>query len=363
MNNTIRIGIIGTGFGQSAMLPGFRLAEGAEVAAICSARRERAEAAAQAHGIPLAFDDYRAMLAEANLDLVCIATPVATHAPMTLAAIAAGCHVLCEKPMAMDVTEAAAMLQAAEGAGVVHMIDHELRFNPTRARIADLIAEGYLGRIYYASIRNVSGMRGDPSRPWDWWSDRARGGGALGANGSHQVDLLRWWLGEITAVSGQLNTFVQQRPDPAQGGALRTVDSDDHFSFSARFAGGAQAHVFVSYVAHHGGGNQVEIHGERGSLVLDNNDRLWGKLLGEEARDLTVPDPLEGTPGVPNGVWARSFAHLARELVTALREGRAPARGATFRDGLRCQQVLDAVRQSHAEERWVAVEGVKGREA
>jgi predicted dehydrogenase len=355
MHNTIRIGIIGTGFGQSAMVPGLRRVAGAELAAICSARRERAEAAAKAHGIPLAFDDYRAMLAEANLDLVCIATPVATHAPMTLAALEAGCHVLCEKPMAMDVREATAMLQAAEAAGRVHMIDHELRFNPTRTRIAELIATGYLGRIYYANICNVSGMRGDPSRPWDWWSDRSRGGGALGANGSHQVDLLRWWLGEITSVSGQLNTFVQQRPDPAEGGVLRTVDSDDQFSFSARFAGGAQAHVFVSYVAHHGGANQVEIHGERGSLVLDQADRLWAKLLGGEVEELTVPDPLEGAPGVPNGVWARSFVHLAEELVTALREQRAPARGATFRDGLRCQQVLDAIRQSHAEERWVTI--------
>ncbi len=355
MKNTIRIGIIGTGFGQTAMLPGFRHAAGAEVAAICSARRERAAAAAQAHSIPLAFDDYRAMLAEANLDLVCIATPVATHAPMALAAIEAGCHVLCEKPMAMDVHEAQAMLQAADAAGVVHLIDHELRFNPTRAKIAELIASGYLGQVYYAGIRNSSGMRGDPNRAWDWWSDRARGGGALGANGSHQVDLLRWWLGEITAVSGQLNTFVQARPDPAQGGALRPVDSDDQFNFSARFASGAQAHVFVSYVAHHGGSNQAEIHGERGSLVLDHADRLWGKQLGSAVEELTVTDPLEGVPGVPAGVWARSFAHLAQELVTALREERAPQRGATFRDGLRCQHVLDAVRQSHAEERWIAV--------
>ncbi|NJM08375.1 Gfo/Idh/MocA family oxidoreductase [Candidatus Gracilibacteria bacterium] len=357
MKETIRIGIIGTGFGQSTMLPSFRRTAGAEVVAIASARRERAEAAAQANNIAMAFDDYRAMLAEAQLDLVCIATPVVTHAPITLAAIAAGCHVLCEKPMAMDRSEAVAMLQAATDAGVVHMIDHELRFNPTRAKIAELLANGSLGRVYHIHIRSISGMRGDPSRAWDWWSDRSRGGGALAANGSHQVDLLRWWLGEITAVSGQLNTFVTARPDPAQGGALRAVDSDDQFSFSARFANGAQASVFVSYVAHYGGTNQVEIHGERGSLLLDQADRLWGKQLGGAVEELTVPDPLEGAPDLPNSVWARSFAHLAQELVPALREGRAPQRGATFLDGLRCQQVLDAVRQSHVEERWIAVHG------
>jgi predicted dehydrogenase len=356
MKEMLRIGIIGTGFGLSTMVPGFRRIAGAELVAISSARRERAEAAARANGIAMAFDDYRTMLAEAQLDLVCIATPVITHAPITLAAIAAGCHVLSEKPMAMDRDEAATMLRAARDAGVVHVIDHELRFNPTRAKIADLLATGYLGRIYYATIRSVSGMRSDPARVWDWWSDRSQGGGALAANGSHQVDLLRWWLGEIVAVSGQLNTFVTARPDPAQNGALRTVDSDDQFSFSARFANGAQAEVFVSYVAHYGGANHVEIHGERGSLLLDHGERLWGKQVDGVVEELTVPDLLEGAADLPNSVWARSFAHLAQELVTALREGRTPQRGATFCDGLRCQQVLDAVRQSDAEERWISVQ-------
>lgn len=357
MSSTVRVGIVGTGFGVSAMLPGFRLAPGAEVVAICSGRRERAEAAAQAHGIPMAFDDYRAMLDRARLDLVCVATPVATHAPITLAAIAAGCHVLCEKPTAMDAAEAAAMLRAAEAAGVVHLIDHELRFNPTRARVAELLAEGYVGRVTYAHIRNVSAMRADPARAWDWWSDRARGGGALGASGSHQVDLLRWWLGEIVAVSGQLATYVGQRPDPAAGGALRAVTADDQFSLIARLASGAAAHVFVSYVAHHGGDNQIEVHGDAGSLVIDHGDRLWGRRAGAAApEELTAPDPLEGAPGVPASVWGRSFVYLARELTAAIGEGRAPRRGATFADGLRCQQVLDAVRRSHDEGRWVSLE-------
>jgi predicted dehydrogenase len=357
-NDTVRVGIIGTGFGQSAMVPGFRLADRAEVVAICSRRRERAEAAAQSHGIPLAFDDYHEMLARAQLDLVCIATPVATHAPMTLAAVAAGCHVLCEKPMAMTTVEAAAMLRAAEDAGIIHMIDHELRFNPTRARIAELIADRYLGRVYYAHIRNVSALRADSNQPWSWWSDRSQGGGALGANGSHQVDLLRWWLGEIVAVSGQLETFVQRRPDPARPGEWRTVDSDDHFSFSAKFEGGAQAHVFVSYVAIHGGFNQIEIHGEAGSLVLDHNDRLWGKRASMDTpEELTPPDPLDGVAGAPANVWARSFVHLARAFVAAIHEKRPLTRGATFADGLRCQQVLDAIRRSHNESRWIAVEG------
>jgi predicted dehydrogenase len=355
-SETVRVGIIGTGFGVSAMLPGFRLTPGAEVVALCSGRRERAEAAAREHGIPHAFDDYRAMLAEARLDLVCVVTPVATHAPMTLAAIEAGCHVLCEKPTALDAAEAREMYERAQAAGVLHMIDHELRFNPTRRRIAELLGAGYVGAVRYAYVRSVSGSRADPAQPFSWWSERARGGGALGAAASHQLDLLRWWLGEAVEVSGQLETFVRERPDP-ESGAPRAVDSDDQYSLIARFAGGAYAHLFTSYVAHHGGFNRIEIHGDTGSLVLDHDDRLWGRRLGEpEPTEHTVADPLFGAPGLQPSVYNVSFVHLARELVGAIREGRALREGATFLDGWRTQQLLDAARRSWDERRWVAVE-------
>jgi predicted dehydrogenase len=354
---TVRVGIIGTGFGVSAQVPGFRRAEGAEVVALCSGRRERAEAAAREHGIPLAFDDYREMLARAGLDLVSVVSPVYLHHPMTLAALEAGCHVLCEKPTAMDAGEARAMLDAAEAAGVVHMLDHELRFNPTRRRIRELLSEGYVGAVRYVQLRNVSGMRADPARPFSWWSERARGGGALGAAASHQVDLLRWWLGEIVEVSGQLETFVRSRPDPDTGEA-RAVDADDQYALMARFAGGAYAHVFTSYVAHHGGFNSVEIHGEQGSLVLDNDDRLWGRRAGEAApAELTVADPLFGAPDLQPTVWNVSFVHLARELVGAIREGRPVREGATFLDGWRNQLVLDAARRSWEAKRWVSIDG------
>src|SRR3712207_6113047 len=139
--DTIRVGIIGSGFGQSAMIPGFRLTPGAEVVALTSGRRERAEAAAREHNIPHAFDDYREMLDKVELDLVAVVTPVYLHYPMTMDALDRGIHVLCEKPMAMDLAQAKAMYAKAQDQGVVHMIDHELRFNPTRRRLQELLAE------------------------------------------------------------------------------------------------------------------------------------------------------------------------------------------------------------------------------
>ncbi|MBC8078499.1 MAG: Gfo/Idh/MocA family oxidoreductase [Chloroflexales bacterium] len=350
----IRVGIIGTGFGQTVQVPGFRQLPNVEVVAICSGRMARAEAAAHTLAIPHAFDDYRAMLAQTNLDLVSIVTPVYLHRQMALDALDAGCHVLCEKPMALDQREAREMLDRARAAGRIHMIDHELRFNPTRARIAELLASGYIGRVYHANIRSVSGLRAGPNRLWDWWSQREKGGGALGASGSHQIDLLRWWLGEIVSVSGQLETFVRERPNA--NGQPTPVDSDDQFSFTARLASGAYAHVFSSSVVRYGGSNQVEIHGDSGSLVLDNDDRLWGQRAGEaEPTELTVDDPAATIPGIGPTVWARSFVHLARALSTSIRSGQALQRGATFEDGWRCQVALDALRQSWAQRRWVDV--------
>ncbi len=350
---TIRTAIIGTGFGESAMVPGLQLAAGCEVSAICSGRLERAQDAARRHGIAAAYDDYERMLAEVRPDLVCIATPTALHAPMTLAAIAAGAHVICEKPMALDRAESAAMLAAAEAAGVIHVIDHELRFNPTRVALKRALDAGYIGQPTTVSIRSVSALRADARQPWSWWSDKDSGGGALGANGSHQVDLLRWWFGDVTAVSGQLATCVRRRPIAEGSSEWRDVTSDDQFSLIAQMTGGLLAHVFVSYVAHHGGSNQIEVHGSAGSLVIDQQERLWGKQIGRELEELTPVDPLVNEPRVANNLWSRAFVYLAAEVVDAIRTQR-PVRGAaTFRDGLRCQEVLDAVRRSDAEGRWI----------
>ncbi len=356
--DTVRVGIIGTGFGQRAMLPGFRATSHTDVVAICSGRRERAEAAAREADIPHAFDDYRVMLAQVELDLVCVATPVYLHHPMTLAALEQGCHVICEKPMAMNLAEAREMYARAQDVGVIHVIDHELRFNPTRMRMAELLAEGYIGRVYHVVIQSFTGLRADPKQPWSWWSSLAQGGGGVGASASHQVDLLRWWLGELVAVSGRVETFVRERPDP-QTGQPRPVDSDDYYFFEGEFAGGARVTVEASYVAQPGRGTQIEIFGEKGSLTLDSQDRLWGyEASGKSTTELTVADPLEGQPGIAANVWNRSFVHLAREVVAAIREQRRPACVATFRDGAQIQAVLDAIRRSSAERRWVEVEQI-----
>jgi predicted dehydrogenase len=355
-NGKVGVGIVGIGFGLSAELPGFRACEGVEVLAVCSARRERVEAAAQQHSIPHAFTDYGEMLTVEGLDLVSIVTPVYLHHPMTVAALEAGKHVLCDKPTAMNVAEAREMYTGAQTAGVIHMIDHELRFNPTRRKLKQMLDEGYIGQLYHVNANIFSDFRADPiARKWDWWSEAEKGGGALGAAASHQIDLLRWWVGEPLRVSGQLGTFVKQRqlPDSTE---MRTVTSDDQCSFMAESGNGALASVFITNVARHPQGMRTEFQGERGTLILDAEERLWGRRAGESGlTEFTVPDPNLDLPNVQKNVWAVSFVSLARYLTDCIRAGKPLEEGATFADGLRCQIVLDALRQSWAERRWVDV--------
>jgi len=355
-NGKIGVGIIGTGFGRSAQVPGFRSCDGVEVIAVGSSRQERAEAVAGESGIPYAFSDYHAMMELEELDLVSIVTPPYLHYPMTMAAIEAGKHVLCEKPMAMNLAEAQMMYERAQAAGVIHFIDHELRFDPTSMKLQQLIAEGYVGRIYHASIHIATSHRVDPrATTWSWWSQAEKGGGSLGATGSHRIDLLRWWLGEIRSASGELHTFVERRK-VADSDEFRAVTSDDQCAFMLEFESGALASAFISSVAHHPSGTRTEIHGESGSLILDADNRLWGRRAGESgATEWTEPNPYSLLPGVASSVWSISFVGLARYVTDCIRTGTQPERGATFYDGLRCQAVMEAIRQSWDERRWVEV--------
>jgi predicted dehydrogenase len=275
---------------------------------------------------------------------------------MVLAALEAGKHIICEKPMAMNAAEAGEMLESARRTGLVHCIDHELRFNPTHVRARDLLAGGHLGKLRHITITRTAPFNADPmGRPWNWWFQAGTGGGILGAMASHYIDQMRWWIGEIRAVQGRLSTMVPQRRLPDNSG-MRAVETDDACSFMVEFAGGGEGTVILSTVAHHPQGYRAEVFGDEGSLILDAQERLWGARRGEsQLTEYTVPDPAAGLAGIEKTIWARSFVHLVDHVAGALAAGGRPGQGATFEDGLRCQQVMDAIRASWDQRRWLDV--------
>jgi predicted dehydrogenase len=353
MASRLRVGVIGTGFGSLVQIPAFRAHPRAEVVAVASGTPGKAKKAADAFGVPHGFDDWR-KLVSADLDLVSITTPPSLHHAMALAALDAGRHVLCEKPMAMSAAESEDMLAHGERARRIHVIDHELRFNPNRRKARMLIEEGFVGAPRHALLTAVNASRLDPAKPWGWWFDEARGGGLLGAVGSHQVDLLRYWLGDITAVSGTADPVVPERPLP-DGAGRRRVTADEFTTFSLRFRSGAVGTVFLSCVAAHGVGPRIEVWGDEGYLLLDAEDRLWGARQGKALADLTEPETLKPAPGMEYvSLWGVSFVRLADHLISAVLDGAPVAPAATFQDGLAVQRVLDAVRRT-TRTGWVAV--------
>ena len=352
MDGKVGIGIIGTGFARKVQIPGFKACDDAEIVSVASASFENARSTAEEFGIEHFTADWRETVSHPAVDLVCITTPPALHREMTLLAIKHSKHILCEKPMAMNVTEAEEMTKAADSSGVIALIDHELRFLPGRQRAFAMLREGVIGRVRHAKYNFRAAYRGNPELPWNWWSDIEQGGGALGAIDSHVIDSLLWFLdADITSVFCQLNTHVRERKD--RDGKVRQVTTDDEANLLLRFADSeltenATGVVGCSMSEPPEYMNRLEFFGSNGSMRVDNLGELYIAETG--AADwvrVEVDEPIAGSLN-DNG-FARGFKYIAPRIVEAIREGKSTVEdAATFADGVRVQRVLDAARRSDA---------------
>ena len=356
----IRIGIIGAGFARSTQIPAFKACEGARIVAIASAHRENAEQVAREFDIENVESDWRRLVDRYDVDLVSIVTPVVTHCEMTLAALKRGKAVLCEKPMAMNAAEALRMTESAREAGVMALIDHELRFLPGRIKLRELIQQGDIGKVRHAKLTFRSDSRADANRPWNWWSDKTQGGGALGAIGSHVVDGWRWLLGaEVSEVFCNLATHIRERKD--ESGRVQQVTTDDEANFLARFGEtqfteGTTGNAAMSLVEPGKPEHRLEVFGALGALMIEESGELWRSKVGEGEWKRVETDLGELAPGMRDGGWARGFTAFSKRIVEALCAGNTTVAGAaTFEDGYRTQLVLDAARRAHESGCWAKV--------
>jgi predicted dehydrogenase len=348
VTSPVRVGFIGSGFARRVQLPALAHVPGTRAVAIASGHRTNADAAAKEFGLRQVFDDGEALARAADVDLVVVASTPDTHARFAIAALEAGKHVLCEKPMALDGYEAARMVETAERRPrQVAWIDHELRYEPNRRRARELIRSDAIGAVRHIELSLKPYLRGDGrpqafDAPWTWWSDAARGGGILGAVGSHLVDLVRYWTGsEIVSAAGLAEAFVTERRDPE--GRPRPVTADDFASCVLRTKSGVAATITLSTVAHHGPGHFAQVTGSTGTLVLSGETRLEMGRSGGPLEDVSAADDLwEQTR--PNNMWARSFVRLLRDMVAVIGGAAPSGEPARFRDGWQVQRVLDAVR-------------------
>jgi len=360
-----RVAILGTGFGVRVQLPAFRLAGGWEVVSLTGSDHTKTRRMAADLGVPHACESVEEAIERGDPDLVCVSTPPHLHLAQASAVLRAGRHCLMEKPTALDADEAAKLAAMARpnagsgpgGAGAtgtspttgetsspLALVDHELRALPARREARRRIQAGDLGRILTARVVFTSHGAAMPARRWTWHASRAYGGGLLGAIGSHVVDHLRWWLGDVASVRARLTTSIAELPSDE---GPRAVETDDGVDLALRFADGAAASVQLTAVAHRYEGFRWEVHGTEGSLWIDPDGTLAiAPRSSDERIAVPIEDGLGEDPVLDGSLWARGMVLFAGDLHPAVERGVAPGYAATFEDGLATQRVLDAARAS-----------------
>ncbi|HYI58471.1 MAG TPA: Gfo/Idh/MocA family oxidoreductase [Microlunatus sp.] len=379
MSNVLRVGMVGYAFMGAAHSQGWRnaprffdLPVGVELTAVAGRNAEAVQAAADRMGFASTSTDWRELLDRDDIDLIDICTPGDTHAEIAIAALRAGKHVLCEKPLANTVDEAEEMAAAAREAaaqGVFAMCGFTYRRTPALAYARRLIEQGRLGTIRQVRGQYLQDWLHDENAPMTWRLDKSKSGsGALGDIGAHLVDTTQWLTGQsITGVSALLETFVKTRPVAGERSGLGGTGSadapradvtvDDAAVFSARFADGAiGAYEASRFALGRKNAFRVEVNGTEGSLAFDfeSNNELQFFDGTEPAAEqgfrrilVTEPDHPYVAAWWPPGHglgYEHSFTHQVVDLVTDIAEGRQPT--PSFDDGLQVQRVLAAVETS-----------------
>lgn len=369
MNDRIRVGIIGVGWGSLVQVPAFRAVPEYEVVALCSRRQERVEEAGERLGIADRSTDWRSFVERDDLDLISVCTPVDLHVDQTVAALEAGKHVLCEKPVAVTEADARTMLDAAETSGCVHAVCFENRFDPMRLAIWDLVRDGFLGDPYYARIAST-GDYWHPSRQLqsEWMYRLDQGGGYLMGMASHDIDFLLCLFGAPVAVCADVRTTVPRRTRP--DGSVLEVDADDTSVLILRMADGLLATLATSVIGFGSNRRELELLGSDGTLSIDAS--IMGGELDARIRALHVDRDDEvavaASTRMPRSgaeLPKRRAAGAIRSLALMLEDwlpafDGQPAPGVpTLRDGWLVQLVIDAARRSAAGAGWVDL-GVEG---
>jgi predicted dehydrogenase len=372
----------GFGWARAAALEGSRMAP--ELAVLCGRDRAALVHHAAQYGFAGWSDNWAEVVGRDDVDLVDICTPGGSHAEIAFAALAAGKHVLCEKPLANSLDEARRMVAAARQAalhGAFAMVGFNNRRVPAVAAARALIAQGRVGALRHVRAVYLQEWLVDPLFPLTWRLDGAEAGsGALGDLMSHVVDLVRFLSGEeVDEVVSVLETFVAERPVGSSGAGLSAIaDSegrtglvtvDDACAVLARLEGGALATLEATRVAP-GRKNAlvIELNGSRGSLRFDlehlNELELFevgGPFDGFSRRFVTNPgDPYAGQWWPPGHIvgWEHSFVHEFQDFMAAIADGRQPE--PSFSDAFLTQAVLDAVSRSAASRSWTPVDRATG---
>ena len=377
MTRPLSVAMIGYGFMGAAHSQGWRVAPrffdlpfDPRMHVVVGRDAEAVAAAAERWGWDESATDWRDVVTRDDVDLVDIVTPGDSHAEIAIAALDAGKHVLCEKPLANTVEEAEAMVAAAERAaarGVYAMLGHTYRRVPAVAFARDLVLGGRIGRVTQVRASYLQDWLADPQTPYSWRLDKGlAGSGALGDIGAHIIDITQFVTGTpIEAVTGTLRTLTPERPMP--GGGVGTVTVDDVALFTARFADGVLGQYEASrFATGRKNGLRFEISGTEGAVAFDLED-----LNVLHVHDTRAPITEQGFTRVlvtepqhpyvaawwPAGHmlgYEHGFSHQVKDLLEDIAAGRGPP--PSFPHGLHLPRGLAATESSAAHESvWTTV--------
>ena len=341
-NDTIRVGLIGAGRNtRDRHIPGLQKINGVEIAAVANRSRDSGRRVADQFNIPQVYDNWIELLDDESVDAVCIGTWPYMHAPITIAALEKGKHVLCEARMATDAQEARAMLDASRARP--HLVT-QIVPSPTTFKVDNLlqqlIGDGYLGELLAIEIQVLGPDFADTTSPLHWRQDRNLSGYNILAMGIWYEAMIRW-AGEATRVLAMTKVTVPQRRD--ENGALCTVTVPDHVDILCQLANGAQAHMRFSAVTGLSAGNEVWLYGTDGTIRLDQRLNVFGGRRGD-ARLSEIPNPVEN----------QAYWRVEEEFVNAI-QGKEQVTRTPFHVGVHYMEFTEAVTRSAQTGRAIAL--------
>ncbi|MGH1490594.1 MAG: Gfo/Idh/MocA family protein [Acidimicrobiales bacterium] len=354
---TVRIGVFGTSWWADSMyMPALQAHPEAEVVAVCGRRDSTAKAFANTWGVEHWFTDPAEMLNSVELDAVVIATSNDTHHDLAQAALAAGLHVLCEKPLGLNVAQATAMAESAADSSAITMVPFTYHYMPVNRWVRQLVADGYVGRPLHINLRYYTDFGFDTDYSWRFDPEIA-GTGIIGDLGSHWIHLARWLLDDVeTSISAVSSTFIERGPRP-DGEPYEPLE--DSVAMTVRYRSGAYGLLQTSAVCWEGTSfgqtHHLEIHGDEGTIYAhcdwDTIQDVRGVKRGEEGGAKPLPIPDEIWNGVRRDTVHNTYRDvfrttdsMTRGWISAVSAGRTIE--PSFSEGLAVQRVLDAASES-----------------
>ena len=348
------VALVGLGFGEKVHLPALQDCPLTEPVALWHHRPERLEKACQTTGLP-GFQSFEALLDDPRVDALVIATPPEPRFALAQAAIAAGKHLLLEKPVALEAHQIEELQRQALSAGVTVAVDFEYRAVPAFMQLAELLQQNAIGTPWLVKLDWLMGSRADAKRPWNWYSQRAAGGGVLGSLGTHAFDTLHWLVGPARQVSCLRSMAIPHRPLADGSGRLAAVDAEDiallQLNLETMQGQSVAAQVSLASVTRPGRGYWIEMYGSEGTLVLGSSNQsdyvhgfqLWRSSQGGPLEEITPEPTLAFSRTWPDGRVA-PVQRLMAWWAQAAREGRPMRPGLS--EAVHSQRICDRALQA-----------------